>query len=236
MYRDDERRSAGPRLPGGVDPARATSCAASRTCTPCSWRTETGWTSARATRARMRRPDSVEAWGRAADNPVGGWYGLRKGYRGRFGMYVPPLLERLGLAELTHEKRNNRMRAQSRAAESRRPPGAQAAFRVRVAQRRVRPRPTPRPPRPRPRRTPRPPRPRPRRTPRLGGLRLDLGGLRLDRGGLRLDAAASVAGAGVALLLLQPTTNRLTTSAPAAMVFFTLDTPLSTACAKRHVS
>jgi hypothetical protein len=55
--------------------------------------------------------DSVEAWGRAADNPVGGWYGLRKGYRGRFGMYVPPLLERLGLAELTHEKRGNRMRA-----------------------------------------------------------------------------------------------------------------------------
>src|SRR4029453_11721316 len=43
--------------------------------------------------------DTVEAWGRAGDNPVGGWYGLRKGYRGRFGMYVPPLLEELGLAE-----------------------------------------------------------------------------------------------------------------------------------------
>jgi hypothetical protein len=57
-------------------------------------------------------PDgSVEAWGRSPDNPVGGWYGLRKGYRGRFGMYVPPLLEALGLAELTHEPRNNRMRA-----------------------------------------------------------------------------------------------------------------------------
>jgi hypothetical protein len=57
-------------------------------------------------------PDgSVEAWGRSADNPVGGWYGMRKGYRGRFGMYVPPLLEALGLAELTHEPRNNRMRA-----------------------------------------------------------------------------------------------------------------------------
>ena len=56
-------------------------------------------------------PDTVEAWGRAADNPVGGFYGLRKGYRGRFGMYLPPLLEALGLAELTHEKRNNRMRA-----------------------------------------------------------------------------------------------------------------------------
>jgi hypothetical protein len=54
---------------------------------------------------------TVEAWGRAADNPVGGFYGTRKGYRGRFGMYVPPLLEALGLAELTHEPRNNRMRA-----------------------------------------------------------------------------------------------------------------------------
>ena len=54
---------------------------------------------------------SVEAWGRAEDNPVGGWYGQRKGYRGRFGMYLPPLLESLGLAEVTHEARNNRMRA-----------------------------------------------------------------------------------------------------------------------------
>ena len=57
------------------------------------------------------KPDTVEAWGRAADNPVGGFYGLRKGYRGRFGMYVPPLMEALGLVDLTHEKRNNRMRA-----------------------------------------------------------------------------------------------------------------------------
>lgn len=54
---------------------------------------------------------TVEAWGRSADNPAGGWYGLRKGYRGRFGMYLPPLLEELGLAELTHEARNNRIRA-----------------------------------------------------------------------------------------------------------------------------
>jgi hypothetical protein len=56
-------------------------------------------------------PNTVEAWGRWDGNPVGGWYGLRKGYRGRFGMYVPPLLEALGLAELTHDPRNNRMRA-----------------------------------------------------------------------------------------------------------------------------
>ncbi len=54
---------------------------------------------------------TVEAWGRAEDNPVGGWYGLRKGYRGRFGMYLPPLLEELGLIELEHNPRNNRARA-----------------------------------------------------------------------------------------------------------------------------
>jgi hypothetical protein len=54
---------------------------------------------------------TVEAWGRSEQNPVGGWYGLRKGYRGRFGMYLPPLLEALGLVELTHDARNNRVRA-----------------------------------------------------------------------------------------------------------------------------
>ena len=54
---------------------------------------------------------TVEAWGRSESNPVGGWYGTRKGYRGRFGMYLPPLLEALGLAELTHDPRNNSIRA-----------------------------------------------------------------------------------------------------------------------------
>jgi hypothetical protein len=54
---------------------------------------------------------SVEAWGRSESNPVGGWYGLRKGYRGRFGMYLPPLLEELGYVELTHDARNNKVRA-----------------------------------------------------------------------------------------------------------------------------
>lgn len=54
---------------------------------------------------------TIEAWGRSETNPIGGWYGLRKGYRGRFGMYLPPLLEALGLAELEHQPRNNRMRA-----------------------------------------------------------------------------------------------------------------------------
>lgn len=57
------------------------------------------------------KPDTVEAWGRASDNPVGGWYGLKKGLRGRFGNYVPPVLEALGLAEVEHNARNNRMRA-----------------------------------------------------------------------------------------------------------------------------
>ena len=54
---------------------------------------------------------TVEAWARSPGNPVGGWYGLKKGLRGRFGMYVPPLMEALGLAELEHNPRNNRMRA-----------------------------------------------------------------------------------------------------------------------------
>lgn len=57
------------------------------------------------------KPDTVEAWARSVDNPVAGWYGLRKGYRGRFGNYVPPVLEHLGLAEVEHHPRNNRMRA-----------------------------------------------------------------------------------------------------------------------------
>jgi hypothetical protein len=56
-------------------------------------------------------PGTVEAWGRSPDNPVKGWYGLKKGLRGRFGMYVPPVLEVLGLAEVEHNAKNNRMRA-----------------------------------------------------------------------------------------------------------------------------
>lgn len=54
---------------------------------------------------------TVEAWGRSPKNPVKGWYGLKKGLRGRFGMYMPPLLEALGLAEVEHNAKNNRMRA-----------------------------------------------------------------------------------------------------------------------------
>ena len=54
---------------------------------------------------------TVEEWGRSSRNPVKGWYGLKKGLRGRFGMYVPPVLEALGLAEVEHNPKNNRMRA-----------------------------------------------------------------------------------------------------------------------------
>lgn len=54
---------------------------------------------------------TVEAWGRSVGNPVGGWYGIKKGLRGRFASYVPPVLEALGLADVEHNARNNRMRA-----------------------------------------------------------------------------------------------------------------------------
>ena len=54
---------------------------------------------------------TVEAWARSPENPVGGWYGLKKGLRGRFANYVPPVLEALGQAEVEHQPRNNRMRA-----------------------------------------------------------------------------------------------------------------------------
>ncbi len=54
---------------------------------------------------------TVEAWARSSENPIGGWYGLKKGLRGRFAMYIPPLMELLGLAEVEHNPKNNRMRA-----------------------------------------------------------------------------------------------------------------------------
>lgn len=58
---------------------------------------------------------TVEAWGRSPSNPVGGWYGLKKGFRGRFGVYIPPLMEELGLCELEHNAKNNRIRAKGAA-------------------------------------------------------------------------------------------------------------------------
>jgi hypothetical protein len=60
---------------------------------------------------KSAKEGTVEAWGRSESNPLGGWYGLRKGLRGRFGMYIPPLLEVLGIAELEHNPRGNRMRS-----------------------------------------------------------------------------------------------------------------------------
>lgn len=54
---------------------------------------------------------TIEAWGRSPDNPIGGWYGLKKGLRGRFGVYLPPLMEALSLCELEHDPKNNRIRA-----------------------------------------------------------------------------------------------------------------------------
>lgn len=60
---------------------------------------------------KLAKEGTVEEWARSPDNPVGGWYGLKKGLRGRFGVYLPPLMEALGLAELEHNARNNRMRA-----------------------------------------------------------------------------------------------------------------------------
>ena len=75
-------------------------------------REQDGWVDLGAADEKKPATDgTVEAWGRSPDNPVGGWYGLRNGYRGRFGMYLPPLLEALGLVELTHDPRNNRVRA-----------------------------------------------------------------------------------------------------------------------------
>ena len=60
---------------------------------------------------KTAKDGTVEAWGRSIKNPVGGWYGMKKGLRGRFGMYLPPVMEALGLAEVEHNPKNNRMRA-----------------------------------------------------------------------------------------------------------------------------
>ena len=104
------RRTHRPGVPGGVDDAEVPPQRGRR---PDAWLRDQGdWVPlGAADEQKDAAAGTVEAWGRDAGNPVGGWYGLRKGYRGRFGMYLPPLLEELGLAELTHEKRNNQVRA-----------------------------------------------------------------------------------------------------------------------------
>jgi hypothetical protein len=85
-------------------------CGPSPTCTRCSKRTAIGCRWA-ADEQKPAARGTVEAWGRSPKNPVGGWYGLKKGLRGRFGMYVPPVMEALGLAEVEHNPKSNRMRA-----------------------------------------------------------------------------------------------------------------------------
>ena len=60
---------------------------------------------------KLAKDGTVEAWARSPDNPVKGWYGLKKGLRGRVGNYVTPVLEVLGLVELEHNAKGNRIRA-----------------------------------------------------------------------------------------------------------------------------
>ncbi len=110
MYRDDESDS--PLLVCQVGSTRLTYLARAIDDLHA-WLQEQGdWVPLGAADEKKAAADAtVEAWGRSADNPVGGWYGQRNGYRGRFGMYLPPLLEELGLAELTHDPRNNSIRA-----------------------------------------------------------------------------------------------------------------------------
>ncbi len=71
-----------------------------------------GWTDlGGADEQKEAKEGTIEAWARSENNPVQGWYGLKKGLRGRFGVYIPPLMEELGIAEITHDPKNNRMRA-----------------------------------------------------------------------------------------------------------------------------
>ena len=97
-------------MSGRARPSHTTSCGRSKTFT-CGTQQPDWVLLGAADEKKPAAEETVEAWGRSPDNPVGGWYGLRKGYRGRFAMYVPPLMEALGLAEVTHDARNNKMRA-----------------------------------------------------------------------------------------------------------------------------
>jgi hypothetical protein len=110
MYRDDEADPA--LLVCQVGATRLTYQARAIEDLAAWLREQAGWVPlGSADEGKPAGTGTVEEFGRSESNPVGGWYGLRKGYRGRFGMYLPPLLEALGLAEVTHEKRNNQMRA-----------------------------------------------------------------------------------------------------------------------------
>ena len=110
MYRDDSKDPA--ELVCDVGSTRLRYLARCIEDVPAMLREHAGWMElGSADENKPARAGTLEAWARAEDNPVGGWYGLRKGYRGRFAMYVPPLLEHLGLVELEHQPRNNRVRA-----------------------------------------------------------------------------------------------------------------------------
>ena len=104
-------RPAGAGLRGREDPAELPAALRRGPGHRCCGRTASGCHSGNADEQKPAPEGSVEAWGRWEGNPVGGWYGLKKGLRGRFATYVPPVLEHLGLAELEHKPRGNRMRA-----------------------------------------------------------------------------------------------------------------------------
>lgn len=110
MYRDDSADP--PELVCQVGSTKLRYLARSIEDVPAMLRQAGGWMDlGGADENKPAKEGTLEAWARSATNPVGGWYGLRKGYRGRFAVYVPPLLEYLGLAELEHNPKNNRIRA-----------------------------------------------------------------------------------------------------------------------------
>ena len=72
---------------------------------------ETRWNVGSADGQKPAKEGTVKAWGRSEDNPVGGWHGLKRELRGRFGMYFPSLMEKLGLAKPAHDAKGNKMKA-----------------------------------------------------------------------------------------------------------------------------
>jgi hypothetical protein len=54
---------------------------------------------------------TVEKWARSSTNPVGGFYGITPGRKGRFASYIPSILEYYCFVEIEHKPQNNRIRA-----------------------------------------------------------------------------------------------------------------------------